>query len=250
MHRMGKEYLKEFSQEFFLTPGESDSEQQLPLPLLVSRLIEVSVKHANSWNAGYPTLIENNEAWVLSRVTIEMNRYPQVNEFYTIKTWIDNFNRHFSERNFAIYDNNNTEIGYARTVWVVINISTRESVDISKFDYLHNFVQQRDCPILPISRLRPFEGGRKSSYTFRFTDIDFNRHVNSCKYIELILNQWSLDFHDHHRVKRFEIAYNNEGLYGMEAVVHVDDTALDVPAEITVDNTILCRSRIIFTETE
>ncbi len=30
-----------------------------------------------------------------------------------------------------------------------------------------------------------------------------NRHVNSSRYIELLLNRWSLDFHDRNRLTRF-----------------------------------------------
>ena len=37
-----------------------------------------------------------------------------------------------------------------------------------------------------------------------YCDVDFNRHVNSSRYIELLLVRWSLDFHDRNRLTRFE----------------------------------------------
>ena len=75
--------IKEYSETFFLAPGECDPQQRMPLSLLTMRLIQVATYHANQWGVGYETLIKERETWVLSRVAIEMHRYPMVNETYT-----------------------------------------------------------------------------------------------------------------------------------------------------------------------
>ncbi|MDD2962043.1 MAG: thioesterase [Muribaculaceae bacterium] len=240
--------LKEYSKRYFLTPAECNPQQRMPLTLLVSRIIEVSTLHANSWNVGYATLVKDKESWVLSRVIIEMERYPKVNENYTLTTWIENFNRHFSERNIIITDDNGNILGHACTIWVVINSITRESVDISKFTYITENISTRKCPIDKRSRLRQVTDGRIIDYTFKYCDIDFNRHVNSCKYVELFLNQWSLDFLDNHTIQRFEIAYIKEASYGENVKIKIDDATSDCRAEITNNDEAICRSRIIFKE--
>lgn len=88
--------LKEYQQSFYLSAGECNPQCEMPLTLLVSRVIEVATNHANSWGVGYARLIEDNQGWVLSRVTVEMKRYPRVDEWYTLTTWIEDYNRHFS----------------------------------------------------------------------------------------------------------------------------------------------------------
>lgn len=240
--------IKEYSHTYFLMPGDCNAQQQMPISLLVSRVIAVATEHANSWGVGYATLIENNEAWVLSRATVEMKRYPRVNEHYTLTTWIEAYNRHFSERNFAVTDEHGNEIGYIRTVWVVIDSETRESVDISKFSYIVDNISDKLCPIAKQSRLRPVDNNRESKYEFKVTDIDFNRHVNSVKYVELLINQWTLDFFDTHKLSRFEIAFMKECKYGMTVDVKVNDTTLDCPAEIVHEGESLCRARLVFNE--
>ena len=118
--------MKYYTREFFLTAGECTPQKEMPLPLLVSRLIEVATEHANIWGVGYAKLIELNQAWVLSRVTVEMTDYPRVNENYTIRTWVEGYNRYFSQRNFEIVDAEGKTLGYARTIWLVIDSEKRE----------------------------------------------------------------------------------------------------------------------------
>ena len=120
-----------FSRQFYLLPGECNSEQEMPLWLLVNRIIEVATLHADSLGIGYRRLSRDNQAWVLSRMAIEMERYPKAGENYTLATWIESFNRHFSERNIEILDGDGTAIGYARTIWSVIDTNARTSCDIS-----------------------------------------------------------------------------------------------------------------------
>lgn len=241
--------IKEYSHTYFLTPGECNPEQRLPMPLLVSRLIEVATEHANSWGVGYAKLKEDNQTWVLSRVTVEMERYPRVNEEYTFTTWIEDYNRHFSLRNFEIKDCNGVPIGYARTIWVVLDIEKRTSCDISKLSYISENISARECPIEPQSRLTPVRGFKSEPYTFKYIDTDSNRHVNSVRYIEMLMNNWSLAHYDHHYISRFEIAYMKECLFGMTANVNIDESnPLDCRAEIEVNGTSHCRARIIFKE--
>ena len=240
-------HLKEYKQSFYLSAGECNAQGEMPLTLLVTRIIEVATNHANSWGVGYARLIEDNQGWVLSRVTIEMKRYPRVDEFYTLTTWIEDYNRHFSQRNMEIADNNGEVIGYARTVWVVINLKSRELVDISKLSYIRDNVSERTCPIEPQSRLKPLIPTRTANYRFEYTDIDFNGHVNTVRYIEHLVNQFPLQHHRDNFVGRMEIAFVKETYYNEDALIVIDDSdPLNVRLDINVDDITRVRSRLIF----
>ncbi|MBQ5466196.1 MAG: acyl-[Muribaculaceae bacterium] len=184
--------LKEFTQQYQLTAGECNPELEMPLPLLMTRIIEIATLHANSWGVGYAKLIEENQAWVLSRVTIEMTRYPRVNEIYSVTTWIEDYNRHFSLRNMEFKAADGSTLGYARTVWVVINLATRESVDISKLSYIRENVLGKECPIAAQGRLKLQQVTHSQDHTFGYVECDLNRHVNTVRYLELLLNQFPL----------------------------------------------------------
>ena len=241
---------KQFSQRFYLAAGECNPEGELPLTLLVSRMIEVATGHANAWGVGYRRLIEDNQGWVLSRVTVELSRYPRVDEHYRLTTWVEDYNRHFSQRNMELTDDEGNTLGYIRTIWMVINFKTRESVDISKLSYIAEHVSDKPCPSEPQRRQRPFEPEKETSHTFGYADCDSNRHVNTLRYLDLIMNQFPLEWHDSHRVSRLELAFVSETLYGDTVQVITGGEPLDRRVDIAVDNQPHVRSRLVFVSRE
>jgi DNA topoisomerase IA len=70
---------------------------------------------------------------------------------------------------------------------------------------LHGFVRSnlcdKECPIAKHTRIRSVDAARTSEYTFQYSDIDFNQHVNSLRYIRLLLDQWTADFHNEQKFR-------------------------------------------------
>ncbi|MBR7011486.1 MAG: acyl-[Muribaculaceae bacterium] len=215
---------KVFSKTYYLAAGECNPQGELPLTLLMTRIIEVATLHANSWGVGYARLIQENQVWVLSRVTIEMMAYPRVNENYRLTTWIEDYNRHFSQRNMRIDDAEGNPLGYVRTIWMVIDMNTRASVDISQLAYIRENVSDLQCPIEPMSRLHPIQDGRAFDYTFGYMDCDFNRHVNTVRYLSHLMNLFDMDRYDHNFISRMEISFVKETRYGETAQFIIDDS--------------------------
>lgn len=204
-----------FSINYHLTGGETGPEGEMPLALLAARIIEIATLHADSLGVGYKAMISDDQAWVLSRLSIEMERYPKIDEDYSIATWVETFNRRFSERNFEIFDAEGHTIGYARSMWAAINLKTRGFGSLDVVSAISDVVIDRACPIEKTPRLTDPETADKSlAYTFTYRDLDFNRHVNSVAYIRLLLDAWPLDFHDRYRAKRIDVAYIHEARFG------------------------------------
>lgn len=221
--------MKEYIADYFLTAGECTPEGTIPVTLLANRIIETATFHANILGVGYENLITNGMAWVLSRMSIEMRNWPKVNRKYSLRTWVESYNRHFSERNFEITDENGGLLGYARTVWMTINLTTRQSGQLDGMEKLAESVSDRPCLMDKCPRFAPLsaDADKSGEYTFRYTDCDFNRHVNTVRYMELLLNQWTLDFHDAHRTERFDIAFMRESYFGETVEVLVKETEPD-----------------------
>ena len=239
--------MKEFSKTFYLAAGECNPQGEMPLTLLMTRIIEVATLHANSWGVGYERLIRDNQAWVLSRVAIEMTEYPKVNTNYKLTTWIEDYNRHFSQRNMRLDDENGKPLGYVRTIWMVIDMNTRSSVDIEKLGYIRDNVSDIPCPIEPMSRLHPIEQGHAVDYTFGYMDCDFNRHVNTVRYLSHLMNMFDMDCYDHYFIRRMEISFIKETRYGESAQFVIDDTdPMDSRLSITANGTDHVRARFLW----
>ena len=240
---------KVFYMDYYLAAGECNPQGEMPLTLLMTRIIEVATFHANSWGAGYARLIQDNQVWVLSRVTIEVDRYPKVNENYRLTTWIEDYNRHFSQRNMRLDDADGNPLGYVRTIWMVIDMNTRASVDISQLSYMSDKITDLPCPIEPISRLRSIEVGHVVDYTFSYTDCDFNRHVNTVRYLSHLMDMFDMDCYDHFFIRRMEISFIKETHYGETAMFIInDDDPIDSRLSITIDGNDHVRARFRWQE--
>ena len=243
--------MKEYSKTYYLSAGECNPQGELPLPLLVNRVIDVATMHANEWGVGYERLIADNHAWVLARVTVEMERYPRVNENYTLTTWIEGYNRLFSQRNMEITDEQGRTLGYVRTIWMVIDLATRRSADIEQLAYIGENVSSRPCPIAPLGKLRPVTEGRVVEHTFGYAECDFNRHVNTVRYLELFINQFEMSYFDNHFIHRMEVAFNKETRYGERAQIRSCEEAADVTRmSVVVGDEEHVRARFAFSQRE
>ena len=240
---------KQFRMDYYLAAGECNPQGEMPLTLLMTRIIEVATFHANSWGVGYARLIQDNHVWVLSRVTIEMKAYPRVNENYSLTTWIEDYNRYFSQRNMRIDDANGNPLGYVRTIWMVIDLNTRASVDISQLSYIRDNVSDTPCPIEPMSRLHPIEEGHSVEYTFGYMDCDFKRHVNTVRYLSHLMNLFDMDCYDNFFIQRMEISFIKETHYSETCEFVIDDSdPMDSHMSITVDGDDHVRARFRWKE--
>ncbi len=223
-----------FSRSFFLSAGEVNAEGEMSLPLLVSKIIDIATAHANSLGIGNPSMAAMNRGWVLSRITLEMEGYPRVDSTYTLTTWVESWTRHFSERIIMIADENGNPYGFCRTVWMVLDYESRESAGLSHLSLPAAAVIPGECPIARQSRhfqMLPADaetlprGAVRSNaptarHTFLYTDLDYYRHVNTVRYVSLLLNQFSLRDFDETMVRRLELAFLHEATYAMTVDIH------------------------------
>lgn len=246
---------KELTYRYTLTPGGSNAARRLPLSLLVTQIIDIATAHANRLGFGSEVMDPQGIGWVLSRLTVEMTRWPATDTDYTITTWIESWNRRYSSRCFEVQDAQGNTLGYIRTIWMIIDVNTHRSVTTDCLNYNDALRSERPCPIplqdkhISLEKLEDnHDGGilTRTKYRFRYTDIDFYRHVNTVRYIELLLNQYTLQEFDNYWISRFEIAFMREALYGQEAIIHRLRHEEDNPADdyvITIDDTPILRAR-------
>lgn len=209
-------------------PSECNARGELPLIILTSQMIELATDHANLLGIGFLSMEPKGLGWVLSRLSVEMKRWPKNGEKYILSTWIETYYPHFSERCFSIVSVDGEVLGYSRTVWVIIELKTHKSVGTAGTVMPPELIAGIDCPIPKISRHKPFEPETISEYIFKYTDIDFYRHVNTVRYISLILNQFTLEDFDRNLISRFDISFAREAKYG--ETVMIESIREEVPA--------------------
>lgn len=223
-----------YNSHYCLTAGETDAHGLLSAPMLVQKCIEIATRHANALRIGYDELSRAGIGWVLSRMCIEIDRYPRINETFSIYTWIESYNRHFSERMFEIVDEGGNTLALARSTWVAIDMRKRSMADLSDFERDAFPCLDRPCLIAPCARVGALPAdAEEEALHFGYSDIDFNRHVNTVRYLERLLDHWPLEYHDRHAVARLDMAFNHELRYGAPAWLRVAQNGDTTDCEIT-----------------
>lgn len=235
---------------FVAEPFHVDFSGRLTMGVLGNHLLNCAGFHATDRGFGIATLNEDNYTWVLSRLAIELDEMPYQYEDFTIHTWVENVYRLFTDRNFAILNKDGRKIGYARSVWAMINLNTRKPADLLALHggSIVDYVTDELCPIEKPSRIKVATDQSSAKLTARYSDIDINGHVNSIRYIEHILDLFPIELYKERRIRRFEMAYVAESYYGDELSFFQEEAEKnEYHVEVKKNGSeVVCRAKIKF----
>lgn len=238
---MVKEGVFHFITESYLL----DFKGRVPLPMIGNYLLHAASSHAGERGFGYTDMTKKHTAWVLSRMAIEMYEYPKMSEEITLLTWVGDVGRLFTERCFELQNKDGKPFGFARSIWAAIDLETRRPT-ILDVEGLSSYISERTCPIEKPGKIHAVESNTPdTSFTVKYSDLDINKHLNSIKYIEHLLDNFNMKMFEEKEISRFEIAYQAEGHYGMELNIHSKQTEAEhYNMAITHDGKAICRASV------
>ena len=204
---------------FIAEPFHCDFSGRLFMGHLGNHLLNAADYHSHDRGFGMAFLNTINKTWVLSRLAVEMDEMPRMYAHYDVETWVESAMRFFTKRNFKVIDQDTGKVyGYGRSIWAMIDTQTRQPVnllDVNNGALLGYVEKEKPCPIAKGSRVNSSGTGELvAEIQTHYNDIDINGHVNSIKYIEHVLDLFSLDYYRSHRLRRFEVAYVAEAHVG------------------------------------
>ena len=206
-------YWKDFTTKY----QEVDDCKKLRLYNLENYLLEVAGSVADDLGFGIANLHPRGLTWILTRLSVEMNELPGPNEHLWFETWIESHAHMLSTRNFRIYvgdESNKHLIGQCKSVWAVLDMEKREIVNCFDEPIFEGAV---DGEVLEMSRVRMTTIPEPTAivpHKVSYSDLDYNRHCNSCKYLEAMLNAYRPNMYE--GPVRLDINYQKEVTEGEE----------------------------------
>lgn len=242
---------------FLSEPFHCDFSRRLFIGRLGNILLNAADFHSNERGCGMTTLHPLHKTWVLSRLAIELEEMPTAYQKFYVETWVEGVMKYFTNRNYAMVDEGGKVFGYGRSVWAMIDTDTRQPTDIQTINggLVSRYAEVgRTCPIDKPSRVKMTDAAQRvRAIGTCYSDVDMNGHINSVKYIEHVMDLWSMDFHRSHQLKRIEVAYVAEAHGGDELAFYVEQTGAEeynvsitkyakaAPQEVEV-----CRCKMLF----
>ena len=211
--------------EFLCEPFHCDFSHRLFLGHLGNHLLNAADFHSNDRGFGMTHLNAQHKTWVLSRLAVELEEAPPMYHRFFVDTWVESAMRFFTNRNFHLYDaQSDKTYGYGRSVWAMIDTETRQPCNLLEInggviaDYV---VRDKENPMSPLSRVKMSDAAQQVRVIdTTYGDVDINGHINSLKYLEHVLDLYTLDWYHEHPVRRFDIAYVAETHFGDQLVFY------------------------------
>ena len=159
------------------------------LPCTITNFLqEVAIRHAIDLGLGRDAMGENR-TWMLSKLRIEMERWPVWQDALVVKTWPSDLDRIFALRDFELRDDTGTRIGGAVSAWLVVDTKKRrplrlpEEVKALRPEGVPRALpgEFADLPVVDTPQGR-------AEFEVRWHNCDFNRHLNQTHYVA-----WALD---------------------------------------------------------
>ncbi|UPT70549.1 MAG: thioesterase [Flavobacterium sp. JAD_PAG50586_2] len=166
--------------------------------------------HAEMGGISFSDMQHHHQAWVLSRMRVEVKRLPKWRDVVTVKTWINSLENSRSIRCLEMYIGDEKIIG-CETFWAVFNTKTRRPESLAlKHEHFEKYPNDKATEVqfskIDINMTKE----ALAEKVVLLSDLDIVNHANSVKYLE-----WCLDYVRptlllHQSLESFEMNYLKE----------------------------------------
>lgn len=212
-----------YSYEYEIKYQEVDGHKRLRLFNLENYLLEVAGTVADDLGFGIKVLHPRGLTWILTRMSIEMYELPTHNDRVRFETWIENNVHMLSTRDYRIYakkysalsnqlSDEWTLIGQCKSVWAVLDMEKREIVNVFEEPIFDGCI---DGEVIDMPRVRMTTIPEPTGcvpHKIAYSDIDYNNHCNSCRYLQAMTDAFFPDYYG--KKVRIDINYSKEAMLG------------------------------------
>jgi len=181
---------------------------------LFNILIEAAWAHAQVMDWGYDSLKSNNLFWVLSRMLFQVEKYPAWQDQITLSTWSAGTDGMYAYREYVLENEHGEVLLRASSAWLILDMETRKIFRLSEYrETFPKLIDSKACR--NPKRIKPdIHSDGINYFPVLFSELDINKHFNSVKYVERVLDDFGIDFLNNHEPAELEVNYLKEGVSG------------------------------------
>jgi acyl-ACP thioesterase len=195
--------------------GVIDRSDRLTLDAVFQFFQEAAISHAENLGVGREDMARTGQVWILSRMSVQINRRPQYGETITIRSWPRGGEKLFALRDYDIQtapDGAPAILG--RSGWLIIDLEKRRPLRPQSI--MDTLPRNEGLDALPSAvALEERQNLQKTAERrAAYSDVDYNRHVNNVRYIQWIEDTLDPLLLEQANQMRLDINYLNEILPG------------------------------------
>ncbi len=198
--------------------GDVDFAKNLKLSAAFNYFQEMARLHADKLGVGIEDIeLRHGGVWVLTRMRVDMYRYPVWGEEVIIETWPLVPSKFEFNRDYLMKDAKGKIIACAVSTWMVLDVRTRrpkrsEAIGMPNPDQDDERPRAISCTLgklkMPVNSVLAYER------VIGCSDIDSNGHLNNSKYLDFIIDCFSMEQLRRCRLVSVQINYLGEAFAG------------------------------------
>ena len=199
-----------FGKSFIISNNDVDKRFKLKISAIFRYFQDIALLATEGLGVDSISLSKRNIDWVITRMSVQINRLPDCDEEITVYTYPGKDMAMLYPRYFFITDSKGEVIIRSASIWALIdNISRKVIVDRDVINKLPGESTEDQLP-LPEKLLIPEEIRFIEKRTIHYSDLDFNSHMNNVRYVELLMDAHDSEFYDTHRLSFLTLNYMKE----------------------------------------
>lgn len=188
-----------------------DIARKVTMEGLLKYFQEAAWNHAEHLGLGYSHLRRRSQVWMLSRMMVVVDSYPEWGQSVVACTWPRGSKSLLALRDFELLDSKGHRLVGATSGWLVFNLQSRRPQRVEPIlGSIQTFPGRRaigcEAEKLPAAQ----NPSVPTILKVKYSDLDLNDHVNNATYARWILDSYPVDFHRTHRVRSLTINFLSE----------------------------------------
>jgi medium-chain acyl-[acyl-carrier-protein] hydrolase len=206
---------------YTVRPYEAGYGKTLKPEALLNYLQDGVFEHGYSKGISLYHFVPRGLTWVLTRYHIEVERYPEMGEKITVRTWYPGAMKPYYMRDWEVVDGDSVTVARATSSWLILDVNTKKPVEGNGLldGITSHPIRALEDDFAPLPELE--KSDVESRFRVRLSDTDLNRHVNHVHYIQWAIDSVPSDVLDKKRAVGIEVGYRAEANFGDNVISKV-----------------------------
>jgi medium-chain acyl-[acyl-carrier-protein] hydrolase len=231
---------------------QTDTSGQIFIHQLFNLLQDAAHKHADGIGFGQRQLVEQNLFWVLSRLSVEIVKLPQVGDEVHLSTWVKSIRGAVSEREFSISIGDETIIN-ASSLWFSLSGDNHKPIRLpssySGLMIINDVYALEGGSVKALADENSNQRSNSQKIIVKHSDIDMVEHVNNATYVRWIMDELFKEPQFNKQLISLDINYLGECFLGETVdVYHRVKTDTNLSHEVVNNDhgKVICRANTVW----
>lgn len=211
-----------YNYNFTVPASYVDKNLKMRFDSILSLFQDMATFHSQEMGVNYEALLDSSNAfWVLSKISLQVNKFPLSNEKCEAETYPTDISGFRFLRELRLKGSEGADV-VGHSEWCVLDATTMQLRRSNSIVYPFDMQRRTDNVGLDFIKERFSTTNEDYVYTYKvmLVDIDCNKHTNNVSYAKMAINSFDLQEFNTFNFTKLEIKFISQSYFGDEIKIY------------------------------